>query len=105
MQITQGLVLPQRLEIDQATLTDQYGRFFAEPFEKWFLVCLGQRQGMGDCLLKHPHQRVVKGPVIKSVSVGERDSLLAEVDRQLGHAFGQPDGLPVIRDGFFRLGY
>ena len=28
----------------------------------------------GDCLPKHPHQRVVKGPVIKSVSVGEKSN-------------------------------
>lgn len=34
--ITQGLVLPQRLETDQATLTNTYGRFIAEPFEKGY---------------------------------------------------------------------
>lgn len=34
--ITQGLVLPQRLETDQTTLTNTYGRFIAEPFEKGY---------------------------------------------------------------------
>lgn len=34
--ISQGLVLPQRLEVDQATLTNTYGRFVAEPFEKGY---------------------------------------------------------------------
>ncbi len=40
-QITQGLVLPQRLEIDNATLTDRYGRFVAEPFEKGYGHTIG----------------------------------------------------------------
>ena len=31
--ITQGLILPQRLDMDQSNLTDRYGRFVAEPFE------------------------------------------------------------------------
>ncbi len=39
--ITQGLVLPQRLEIDNATLTDRYGRFVAEPFEKGYGHTIG----------------------------------------------------------------
>jgi len=39
--ITQGLVLPQRLEIDNATLTDHYGRFIAEPFEKGYGHTIG----------------------------------------------------------------
>lgn len=39
--ITQGLVLPQRLEIDQATLTEHYGRFIAEPFEKGYGHTIG----------------------------------------------------------------
>lgn len=40
-QITQGLVLPQRLEIDNATLTDRYGKFIAEPFEKGYGHTIG----------------------------------------------------------------
>jgi DNA-directed RNA polymerase alpha subunit len=39
--ITQGLVLPQRLETDQATLTNTYGRFIAEPFEKGYGHTIG----------------------------------------------------------------
>ena len=39
--ITQGLVLPQRLETDNATLTDVYGRFVAEPFEKGYGHTIG----------------------------------------------------------------
>jgi DNA-directed RNA polymerase subunit alpha len=39
--ITQGLVLPQRLEVDNATLTDRYGRFVAEPFEKGYGHTIG----------------------------------------------------------------
>lgn len=39
--ITQGLVLPQRLEIDNSSLTDQYGRFIAEPFEKGYGHTIG----------------------------------------------------------------
>lgn len=39
--ITQGLVLPQRLEIDTATLTERYGRFIGEPFEKGYGHTIG----------------------------------------------------------------
>ena len=39
--ITQGLVLPQRLEVDNATLTDRYGRYVAEPFEKGYGHTIG----------------------------------------------------------------
>ncbi len=35
------LVLPQRLETDQDTLTDIYGRFYAEPFEKGYGHTIG----------------------------------------------------------------
>lgn len=35
------LVLPQRLETDQETLTDTYGRFYAEPFEKGYGHTIG----------------------------------------------------------------
>src|ERR1700755_2938763 len=35
------LVLPQRLECDQDTLTDRYGRFIAEPFEKGYGHTIG----------------------------------------------------------------
>ena len=35
------LVLPQRLETDQDTLTDTYGRFYAEPFEKGYGHTIG----------------------------------------------------------------
>lgn len=38
---TQGLVLPQRLEVDNATLTDRYGRFVAEPFERGYGHTIG----------------------------------------------------------------
>jgi len=39
--ITQGLILPQRLDMDQSTLTDQYGRFVAEPFERGYGHTIG----------------------------------------------------------------
>lgn len=35
------LVLPQRLECDQDTLTDTYGRFYAEPFDKGYGHTIG----------------------------------------------------------------
>ncbi len=35
------LVLPQRLECDQETLTDTFGRFYAEPFEKGYGHTIG----------------------------------------------------------------
>lgn len=35
------LVLPQKLECDQDTLTDTYGRFYAEPFEKGYGDTIG----------------------------------------------------------------
>src|SRR5580765_6669488 len=35
------LVLPQSLETDQDTLTDTYGRFYAEPFEKGYGHTIG----------------------------------------------------------------
>src|SRR5215467_12425178 len=35
------LMLPQRLETDQDTLTDTYGRFYAEPFEKGYGHTIG----------------------------------------------------------------
>lgn len=39
--ITQGLILPQRLDMDQSTLSDRYGRFVAEPFEKGYGHTIG----------------------------------------------------------------
>ncbi|MGQ0645024.1 MAG: DNA-directed RNA polymerase subunit alpha [Elusimicrobiota bacterium] len=33
---TSGLVLPQKLEIETKSLTDRYGKFIAEPFEKGY---------------------------------------------------------------------
>src|ERR1044071_7559628 len=39
--ITQGLILPQRLEIDHTSLTDKYGKFTAEPFERGFGHTIG----------------------------------------------------------------
>jgi DNA-directed RNA polymerase subunit alpha len=34
--MTFGLVLPQKLEIDNATLNERYGKFIAEPFERGY---------------------------------------------------------------------
>ena len=39
--ITQGLILPQRLNVDQATLTERYGKFTAEPFERGYGHTIG----------------------------------------------------------------
>src|SRR2546426_10816249 len=36
-----GLELPNRLTRDRDTLTDTYGKFFAEPFERGFGVTIG----------------------------------------------------------------
>lgn len=38
---TQGLILPQRLDMDQSTLTDRYGKFVAEPFERGYGHTIG----------------------------------------------------------------
>ncbi len=36
-----GLQKPKRLEIDGRTLTDKYGRFYAEPFERGYGTTIG----------------------------------------------------------------
>ncbi len=36
-----GFQKPKRLEIDQDTLTDTYGRFYAQPFERGFATTIG----------------------------------------------------------------
>src|SRR3954447_4533296 len=36
-----GLELPSRVVSDRATLTDTYGKFFIEPFERGFGVTIG----------------------------------------------------------------
>lgn len=36
-----SLVKPERLECDRETLTDKYGRFIAEPFERGFAITIG----------------------------------------------------------------
>src|SRR5438128_4841905 len=36
-----GLELPNRLSAERETLTDTYGKFFAEPFERGFGVTVG----------------------------------------------------------------
>src|ERR1700758_2092102 len=36
-----GLELPNRLSSDRDTLTDTYGKFYAEPFERGFGVTVG----------------------------------------------------------------
>ena len=35
------LIKPKRLQIESDSLTDSYGRFFAEPFERGFATTLG----------------------------------------------------------------
>lgn len=39
--MTHGLVLPQKLQIDANTLTNKYGRFVAEPFERGYGHTIG----------------------------------------------------------------
>jgi DNA-directed RNA polymerase subunit alpha len=39
--MTSGLVLPQRLETDTASLSDRYGKFTAEPFERGYGHTIG----------------------------------------------------------------
>jgi DNA-directed RNA polymerase subunit alpha len=39
--MTFGLVLPQKLEIDNATLNERYGKFIAEPFERGYCHTVG----------------------------------------------------------------
>ena len=36
-----GLELPSRVHADRSTLTDTYGKFYAEPFERGFGMTLG----------------------------------------------------------------
>ena len=36
-----GLELPSRVQADRTTLTDTYGKFHAEPFEKGFGMTIG----------------------------------------------------------------
>src|SRR3954451_21852008 len=36
-----GLELPSRVQADRATLTDTYGKFYAEPFERGFGMTVG----------------------------------------------------------------
>jgi DNA-directed RNA polymerase subunit alpha len=36
-----GFQKPKRLEVDRETLTDQYGRFYAQPFERGFATTVG----------------------------------------------------------------
>src|SRR5687768_5312315 len=36
-----GFQKPKRLEVDRDTLTDTYGRFFAQPFERGFATTVG----------------------------------------------------------------
>ena len=36
-----GFQKPKRLEVDQTTLTDRYGRFYAQPFERGFGTTVG----------------------------------------------------------------
>src|SRR5881394_1393431 len=36
-----GLELPNRVHSDRATLTDTYGKFYAEPFERGFGMTIG----------------------------------------------------------------
>jgi DNA-directed RNA polymerase subunit alpha len=35
------LIMPKRLQVDTDTLTDTYGKFTAEPFERGFGTTLG----------------------------------------------------------------
>ena len=36
-----GFQKPKRLEVDRESLTDQYGRFYAQPFERGFATTVG----------------------------------------------------------------
>lgn len=39
--LVKDIMIPQRLQVDEATLTDTYGRFIAEPFEKGYGHTIG----------------------------------------------------------------
>ena len=36
-----GFQKPKRLEVDRDSLTEQYGRFYAQPFERGFATTVG----------------------------------------------------------------
>ena len=49
MQLWKGFQRPQRVEVDSASLTDTYGRFSAQPFERGFGTTVGN--ALRRCLL------------------------------------------------------
>src|SRR5438477_2042649 len=60
------LVLPQSLETDQETLTDTYGRFYAEPFERGYGHTIGN--SLRRILLSSLEGAAVTGVRVKGAS-------------------------------------
>jgi len=57
-----GFQRPKRIEVDQSTLTDTYGRFIAQPFERGFATTVGN--AMRRCLLSS-----IEGAAITAVNI------------------------------------
>ena len=57
-----GFQRPQRIEVDQSTLTDTFGRFIAQPFERGFATTIGN--ALRRCLLSS-----IEGSAITAVNI------------------------------------
>jgi DNA-directed RNA polymerase subunit alpha len=62
MQLWKGFQRPQRVEIDSASLTDTYGRFSAQPFERGFGTTVGN--ALRRCLLSS-----IEGAAITAIQI------------------------------------
>jgi DNA-directed RNA polymerase subunit alpha len=62
MQLWKGFQRPQRIEIDAASLTDTYGRFSAQPFERGFGTTVGN--ALRRCLLSS-----IEGAAITAIQI------------------------------------
>ena len=73
-----GFQRPKRLEFDLESLTDRYGKFFAQPFERGFAVTVGH--AMRRVLLSS-----IEGAAITAIKI---DGVLHEFSSLTGHRRG-----------------
>ncbi|MBW2039345.1 MAG: DNA-directed RNA polymerase subunit alpha [Deltaproteobacteria bacterium] len=59
-----ALIRPKRLEVDEETLSDYYGKFYAEPLERGFGVTLGNS-------LRRIMLSSIQGAAVTAVKIGE----------------------------------
>jgi len=88
-----GFQRPKRLEVDHETLTDTYGKFIAQPFERGFASTIGN--GMRRCLLSS-----IEGAAVTAIHI---EGVLHEFSSMAGVVEDVTDVVLNLKEIPFRL--